>query len=176
VCRTLISAKTITDNESTPALPAITVDEPTISLQFLVNNSPFAGREGTFVTGRQIRERLELELETNVGLKVDFNSSDPSVDGFTVYGRGELHIAILVENMRREGYELQISQPKVIIHEENGEKLEPFEEVIIDCPQEYSGTIIETLGKRKGIMKDMKNHSNQVRMVFRNTNSRIIGL
>jgi GTP-binding protein len=158
--------ETITDNESTPALPAITVDEPTISLQFLVNNSPFAGREGTFVTGRQIRERLELELETNVGLKVDFNSSDPSVDGFTVYGRGELHIAILVENMRREGYELQISQPKVIIHEENGEKLEPFEEVIIDCPQEYSGTIIETLGKRKGIMKDMKNHSNQVRMVF----------
>ena len=158
--------ETITDNENTPALPAITVDEPTISLQFLVNNSPFAGREGTFVTGRQIRERLELELETNVGLKVDFNSSDPSVDGFTVYGRGELHIAILVENMRREGYELQISQPKVIIHEENGEKLEPFEEVIIDCPQEYSGTIIETLGKRKGIMKDMKNHSNQVRMVF----------
>jgi len=158
--------ETITDNEATPALPAITVDEPTISLQFLVNSSPFAGREGTFVTGRQIRERLELELETNVGLKVDFNSSDPSVDGFTVYGRGELHIAILVENMRREGYELQISQPKVIIHEENGEKLEPFEEVIVDCPQEYSGTIIETLGKRKGIMKDMKNHGNQVRMVF----------
>ncbi len=158
--------ETITDNESTPALPAITVDEPTISLQFLVNNSPFAGREGTFVTGRQIRERLERELETNVGLKVDFNSSDPSMDGFTVYGRGELHIAILVENMRREGYELQISQPKVIIREENGEKLEPFEEVIVDVPQEFSGTIIETLGKRKGIMKDMKTHGNQVRMVF----------
>jgi GTP-binding protein len=158
--------ETITDKETTPALPAITVDEPTISLQFLVNNSPFAGREGTFVTGRQIRERLERELETNVGLKVDFNSSDPSMDGFTVYGRGELHIAILIENMRREGYELQISQPKVIIREENGEKLEPFEEVIIDVPQEYSGTIIETLGKRKGIMKDMKTHGNQVRMVF----------
>ncbi len=158
--------ETITDSEATSALPAITVDEPTISLQFLVNNSPFAGREGTFVTGRQIRERLERELETNVGLKVDFNSSDPSMDGFTVYGRGELHIAILVENMRREGYELQISQPKVIIREENGEKLEPFEEVIIDVPQEFSGTIIETLGKRKGIMKDMKNHGNQVRMVF----------
>lgn len=158
--------ETITDNENTSALPAITVDEPTISLQFLVNNSPFAGREGTFVTGRQIRERLERELETNVGLKVDFNNTDPSVDGFTVYGRGELHIAILIENMRREGYELQISQPKVIIREENGEKLEPFEEVIIDVPQEYSGTIIETLGKRKGIMKDMKTHGNQVRMVF----------
>lgn len=158
--------ETITDNEATLALPAITVDEPTISLQFLVNNSPFAGREGTFVTGRQIRERLERELETNVGLKVDFNTTEPSMDGFTVYGRGELHIAILVENMRREGYELQISQPKVIIREENGEKLEPFEEVIIDVPQEFSGTIIETLGKRKGIMKDMKNHGNQVRMVF----------
>jgi GTP-binding protein len=158
--------ETITDNESTFALPAITVDEPTISLQFLVNNSPFAGREGTFVTGRQIRERLERELETNVGLKVDFNTSEPSMDGFTVYGRGELHIAILVENMRREGYELQISQPKVIIREENGEKLEPFEEVIVDVPQEFSGTIIETLGKRKGIMKDMKTHGNQVRMVF----------
>jgi GTP-binding protein len=158
--------ETITDNESTVALPAITVDEPTISLQFLVNNSPFAGREGTFVTGRQIRERLERELETNVGLKVDFNTSEPSMDGFTVYGRGELHIAILVENMRREGYELQISQPKVIIREENGEKLEPFEEVIVDVPQEFSGTIIETLGKRKGIMKDMKTHGNQVRMVF----------
>lgn len=158
--------ETFTDNENTPALTAITVDEPTISLQFLVNNSPFAGREGTFVTGRQIRERLERELETNVGLKIDFNQVDQNIDGFTVYGRGELHIAILIENMRREGFELQISQPKVILREENGEKLEPFEEVIIDCPQEYSGTIIETLGKRKGIMKDMKTHENQVRMVF----------
>jgi GTP-binding protein len=154
--------ETITDNENTSALPAITVDEPTISLQFLVNNSPFAGREGTFVTGRQIRERLERELETNVGLKVDFSSNE----FFTVYGRGELHVAILIENMRREGYELQVSQPKVIIREENGQTLEPFEEVIIDTPQEFSGAIIETLGKRKGIMSDMKTHGNQVRMVF----------
>lgn len=154
--------ETICDAEATEALPAIKVDEPTISLQFLVNNSPFAGKEGTFVTGRQIRERLERELETNVGLKVDFGSND----FYTVYGRGELHIAILVENMRREGYELQISQPKVIVKEENGEKLEPFEELIIDTPQEYSGAIIETLGKRKGIMNDMKTHGNQVRMVF----------
>ncbi len=159
--------ETITDNEATAAMPAIKVDEPTINLQFLVNNSPFAGREGTFVTGRQIRERLERELETNVGLKVDFSANDY----MTVYGRGELHIAILIENMRREGYELQVSQPKVIIKEEadaNGkmQKLEPFEEVIIDCPQEYSGIIIETLGKRKGIMNDMKTHGNQVRMVF----------
>jgi len=166
--------ETITDNEKTAALPAITVDEPTISLQFLVNNSPFAGREGTFVTGRQIRERLQLELETNVGLKVDFNdtvsdgaqSAPAKTEGFTVFGRGELHVAILIENMRREGYELQVSQPKVIIREENGKTLEPFEELIIDTPQEYSGTIIETLGKRKGIMNDMKTHGNQVRMVF----------
>jgi GTP-binding protein len=154
--------ETIADNETTPALPAITVDEPTINLQFLVNNSPFAGREGTFVTGRQIRERLELELETNVGLKVDFSAGDY----FTVYGRGELHIAILIENMRREGYELQVSQPKVIIKEENGVKLEPFEEVIIDTPQEYSGAIIETLGKRKGVMVNMTTHDTQSRLVF----------
>ena len=154
--------ETIADNEATVALPAITVDEPTISLQFLVNNSPFAGREGTFVTGRQIRERLEKELETNVGLKVNFSSNEY----FTVFGRGELHIAILLENMRREGYEVQISQPKVIIREENGAKLEPFEEVIIDTPQETSGVIIEKLGKRKGIMSNMTTHGNQVRMVF----------
>ncbi|MFA6295682.1 MAG: translational GTPase TypA [Candidatus Paceibacterota bacterium] len=154
--------ETITDKEETPALPAINVDEPTISLQFLVNNSPFAGREGEFVNGRQIRERLQLELETNVGLKVDFSSNEY----MTVYGRGELHIAILLENMRREGYELQVSQPKVITKEENGKTLEPYEEVIIDTPEEYSGIIIETLGKRKGIMHDMKTHGNQVRMVF----------
>ncbi len=154
--------ETIADSDATAALPAIKVDEPTISLQFLVNNSPFAGREGTFVTGRQIRERLEKELETNVGLKVDFNSNEY----FTVYGRGELHIGILLENMRREGYEVQVSQPQVIIKEEGGQKLEPFEELIIDCPNDYSGAIIEKLGKRKGIMSNMTTHENQVRMVF----------
>ncbi|MFA6601775.1 MAG: translational GTPase TypA [Candidatus Paceibacterota bacterium] len=162
--------ETLTDKEETPAMPSIKVDEPTISLQFLVNNSPFAGREGTFVTGRQIRERLEKELEVNVGLKVDFNPTimegQSTIEGYTVFGRGELHVAILIENMRREGYELQVSQPKVITREENGETLEPFEEVIIDTPQEYSGIVIETLGKRKGVMMDMKTHGNQVRMVF----------
>ncbi|HEX7724466.1 MAG TPA: translational GTPase TypA [Candidatus Paceibacterota bacterium] len=162
--------ETISDNDATQPLPAIKVDEPTISLQFLVNNSPFAGREGTFVTGRQIRERVEKELETNVGLKVDFTSTggnEPgSAEGFTVLGRGELHIGVLLETMRREGYEVQISQPKVIIKEEGGEKLEPFEELIIDTPESTSGIIIEKLGKRKGVMTNMTTHGNQVRMVF----------
>ncbi|MDE2037879.1 MAG: translational GTPase TypA [Patescibacteria group bacterium] len=158
--------QTIADDGATAPLAAIKVDEPTISLQFLVNNSPFAGREGTFVTGRQIRERLEKELEMNVGLKVDFNAADPAAEGFTVYGRGELHIAILIENMRREGYELQVSQPKVIIKEEGGVTMEPFEEAIIDCPQESSGAVIEKLGKRKGVMTNMASHGDQVRMTF----------
>ncbi len=126
-------------------LPAINIDEPTICLNFLVNNSPFAGKEGKFVTNRQIRERLEKELEVNVGLKIDFNSND----SFKVYGRGELHIAILLENMRREGYELQVSQPQVIFKEKDGEVLEPFEEITIDVPSEMIGVIIEKLSRRK---------------------------
>jgi GTP-binding protein len=154
--------ETVTDSADVEPLNAIKVDEPTISLQFLPNSSPFVGKEGTLVTGRQIRERLERELETNVGLKVDFSSSEY----YTVYGRGELHISILLENMRREGYELQVSQPQVILKKEGETVMEPFEEAVIDVPQEYSGTIIETLGKRKGIMVDMKSHSNQVRMIF----------
>jgi GTP-binding protein len=121
---------TLCTDENTPLLDAIAVDEPTIELTFLINNSPFAGREGKFVTSRQIRERLEKELEVNVGLRVDFEIGGG--EQFTVYGRGELHVAILIENMRREGYELQISQPKVIMKEIDGKKHEPFEEITID--------------------------------------------
>ncbi len=143
-------------------LPSINVDEPTISLNFLVNNSPFAGKEGKFVTGRQIRERLEHELEVNVGLKVDFGTSEY----YTVYGRGELHIAILCENMRREGFELQVSQPKVIFKEEGGVKTEPFEEVVIDVPEEISSTVISALNTRKAQLMDMKTENGQTRLIF----------
>ncbi len=154
--------ETICVNENQEPLPAILVDQPTISLNFLVNNSPFAGRDGKYVTSRQIKERLERELEVNVGLKIDFSAGDY----YKVYGRGELHIAILLENMRREGFELQVSQPTVIIKEENGVKFEPFEEVTIDVPQEYSGAVIEKMAKRKGLMKEMNPEHAGIRMVF----------
>lgn len=154
--------ETLTDSEDTPALSAIKIDEPTISLNFLVNSSPFAGREGKFVTGRQIRERLEKELEINVGLKVDFSSNEY----YRVFGRGELHIAVLLENMRREGYELQVSQPQVIVKEIDGVKSEPFEELTIDTPDEFTGAIIEKLGKRKATMVDMKSKEGITRMIF----------
>ncbi len=154
--------ETICANPDQEALPVISIDEPTISLNFLVNNSPFAGRDGKYVTNRQIRERLEKELEVNVGLKIDFSSTD----FYKVYGRGELHIAILLEKMRREGFELQVSQPQVIIKEEDGKKLEPFEEVIIDVPDEMSGIVIEKLSKRKGIMTEMRPEQGHTRIVF----------
>ncbi len=154
--------ETICDKASQKSLPAISIDEPTINLRFLVNDSPFAGREGKFVTGKQIRERLEKELEMNVGLKIDFSTSEY----FSVSGRGELHIAILIENMRREGYELQVSQPQVIIKEIDGVKSEPFEEVTIDVPADLAGSIIEVLGKRKGVMIDMQTYRNQNKLIF----------
>jgi GTP-binding protein len=153
---------TITDSADTHALPTISIDEPTISLNFLVNDSPFAGREGKFVTSRQIRDRLEKELEVNVGLQVDFSNADR----MKVYGRGELHIAILLEQMRREGFEVQVSQPEVIFKDIDGQKSEPYEELVIDTPDETSGTIIEKLGKRKGIMTSMKQDSGITRMTF----------
>ncbi len=154
--------ETICTDPSQEALPAINIDEPTISLNFLVNNSPLGGREGKFVTNRQIRERLEKELEINVGLKIDFSPNDY----FKVYGRGELHIAILLENMRREGFEVQVSKPQVIFKEENGKKLEPFEEITIDVPSEMKGIVIDNISKRKGIMTDMRLQRNHTRIIF----------
>jgi len=154
--------ETFTDNLATEPLPAIAIDEPTISLNFVVNDSPFAGREGKYVTSRQIRDRLEKELEVNVGLKVDFDNAE----AYKVYGRGELHIAVLLENMRREGFELQVSQPEVIVKVVEGKKVEPYEEAVIEVPETASGTVIEKLGKRKGIMQNMKQDRGIVRMIF----------
>jgi len=162
--------ETICESENQESLPAIKIDEPTISLNFLVNDSPFAGREGKFVTNKQLQERLQKELEVNVGLKIDFSD-----ENYKVYGRGELHIAILLENMRREGYELQVSQPQVIIKNEGGHKLEPFEEVTIDVPNVSTGTVIESLGKRKGIMLEMKQTGSQTRIIFEVPTRGILG-
>lgn len=154
--------ESLTDDETTEPFSAIAIDDPTITLDFLVNDSPFAGREGTFVTGRQIRERLEKELEINVGLHVDFTEGA----SFKVAGRGELHIAILLENMRREGFEVQVSQPQIIIKEEDGQTLEPFEELTIDIPSEYQGVVMDRLGTRKALLQNMAQHDDMVRLAF----------
>ncbi len=170
---------TITDELETEMLPAISVDEPTIAVNFLVNNSPFAGKEGKFVTGRQIKERLEKELEVNVGLKVDFSEDSKNSGGSAlcgkVFGRGELHISILIENMRREGFELQVSQPQVIIKNIDGVDCEPFEEVTIDVPEDMQGIVIEKLGKRGAILVNMKHHDNRLRLIFEGPTRGLLG-
>lgn len=156
--------ETVTPVDHQEALPILHIDEPTLQMTFLVNNSPFAGREGKYVTSRKIEERLMSELHTDVSLRVE-NTDSP--DAWTVSGRGELHLSILIENMRREGYELQVSRPEVIEKIVDGVKCEPFERVQIDTPEEYMGSVIEALGQRKAEMQDMVHSGNgQIRLIF----------
>lgn len=156
--------ETITPTDHIDPLPILHIDEPTLQMTFLVNNSPFAGREGKWVTSRKIEERLMSELHTDVSIRIE-NTDSP--DAWIVSGRGELHLSILIENMRREGYELQVSRPEVILRDFNGVQCEPFELVQIDTPEEYMGSIIESLSARKGEMQDMVNNGNgQVRLTF----------
>ncbi|WP_436861319.1 translational GTPase TypA [Staphylococcus caeli] len=156
--------ETVTPTDNQEALPVLRIDEPTLEMTFRVNNSPFAGREGDYVTSRQIQERLDQQLETDVSLKV---TQTESPDKWIVAGRGELHLSILIENMRREGFELQVSKPQVILREIDGVQCEPFERVQCEVPQEYTGSVIESLGQRKGEMVDMVTTDNGLtRIIF----------
>ncbi|TRM11341.1 translational GTPase TypA [Lentibacillus cibarius] len=165
--------ETICPQDHPEGLPYLRIDEPTLQMTFLTNNSPFAGREGSYITSRQIEERLMKQLETDVSLRVEPTDSP---DAWTVSGRGELHLSILIENMRREGFELQLSKPQVIIKEIDGQKCEPVEHVQVDVPEDYTGPIMESLGERKGEMLDMVNQGNgQVRLEFRVPSRGLIG-
>ena len=165
--------ETVCPVDAQEPLPVLRIDEPTLQMTFVVNNSPFAGREGKWVTSRKIEERLMSQLQTDVSLRVDPTDSP---DAWIVSGRGELHLSILIENMRREGYELQVSKPEVIIREIDGVKCEPVERVQVDIPEEYTGAIMESLGERKGEMLDMINNgSGQVRLVFNVPSRGLIG-
>jgi GTP-binding protein len=166
--------ETITGVENPAPLPAIIIDEPTIAIQFSVNNSPFAGREGQYVTSRNLRERLEKELLTNVSIRVEDTGSP---DSFKVLGRGELQLAILIEMMRREGYELMVGRPEIVTRTIDGKVMEPVEHLTIDIPEAFVGTVIERLGPRKGEMTKMHNHgSGRVRLEFRVPSRGLIGL
>lgn len=156
--------ETVCPVEHQEALPILRIDEPTLQMTFVVNNSPFAGREGKYLTSRKIEERLLAQLQTDVSLRVE-NTDSP--DAWIVSGRGELHLSILIENMRREGYELQVSKPEVIVKEIDGVRCEPIERVQIDVPEEHTGSVMESIGARKGEMIDMINNgSGQVRLIF----------
>jgi len=156
--------ETVCDPERIEPLPFVKIDEPTISMQFIVNNSPFAGREGKYVTTRNIKERLKRELETNVSLRVE---ETQSTDSFKVSGRGELHLSILIETMRREGYEFAVSRPRVIYKEEKGKRQEPFELLMIDVPGEYTGVVIDKLNSRKASLVDMSTEGASTRLEFK---------
>jgi GTP-binding protein len=166
--------ETITDLLNPAPLEPLTIDEPTLTMVFTINTSPFAGREGQFVTSRDIRSRLEKELLTNVSLRVEDTGS---TDAFRVLGRGELQLAILIETMRREGYELMVGKPEIVVRSENGKRMEPLELLVIDCPETYIGIVMELMGTRRGEMVKMVNHnSGRVRMEFRIPSRGLIGL
>ena len=164
---------TICDYENPEPLPPIAIDEPTMSMLFTINNSPFFGRDGKFVTSRHLKERLDRELERNLALRVQ---PGQNADSFIVYGRGVLHLSVLVETMRREGYELQVGQPKVIVKEIDGVKCEPVEEMTVDCPDECAGTVIEMVTKRKGMLTNMESDGERTRLEFDVPSRGIIGL
>ena len=164
---------TICDFENPEPLPPIAIDEPTMSMLFTINNSPFFGRDGKFVTSRHLKERLDRELERTLALRVE---PGQNADSFIVYGRGVLHLSVLVETMRREGYELQVGQPKVIIKEIDGVKCEPVEEMTVDCPDEYAGTVIEMVTKRKGNIVNMESDGERTRLEFLVPSRGIIGV
>jgi len=166
--------ETVTNLENPAPLEPLTIDEPTLTMLFTVSTSPFAGREGQFVTSRDLRERLDKELLTNVSLRVE---NTDSTDTFRVLGRGELQLAILIETMRREGYELMVGKPEIVVREENGRRLEPLELLVVDCPETFTGVVIETLGRRRGEMTKMVNHhTGRVRIEFRIPSRGLIGL
>ena len=164
---------TICDAENPEPLPPIKIDEPTMSMLFTINNSPFFGKDGKYVTSRHIKERLDHELEKNLALRVE---PGQNADSFVVYGRGVLHLSVLIETMRREGYELQVGQPKVIIKQIDGVKCEPIEEMTIDCPDEVAGTVIELSTRRKGVLTNMESNNGRTRLEFDIPSRGIIGL
>jgi len=165
--------ETIADADDPKQLPVIEIDDPTVKMSFAINTSPLAGKEGEFSTARHLKARLTRETLSDVAMKIEAGESSDSA--FTVFGRGELHIAILIEKMLREGYEFQVGKPQVIFKEEDGQKMEPFEDVYLECPEAYSGSVIEKMGKRKGEMKDMKVEGSTAHLHFLVSTRGLIG-